>query len=332
MNRLFATLCCLFSMNVWAFDDFPLQMFGDQVGNGGKVVVCRNAEEEITWIRLLDFYESEILYALTHNFEEGSHLQKARGAVQILRSVDPQRMARYSEAIDTFFDNVKFVNSPLMETPDSDHIVAPPEGCKVEQAVIQLKPNFPSDRLYTINQNLWNHLDSDNQAGLILHEIIYFGAIPRGHQNSIGVRYFNAHVSSGVLTQISQYEYDELLLLTKLYTHRWTDVDTGYEWSFMAGVAPTWNKARIACRDVEKSSLPEPRIVEASANRLLTSQISLFVSENLFGETWSSYRRSGDGRIAINLWSESAIDRHYRQSNDVANIICLNLNPIGGEL
>lgn len=39
--------------------------------------------------------------------------------------------------------------------------------------LIQKDPQFPSEKRYSINLDLWNRLDGVNRAGMIMHEILY---------------------------------------------------------------------------------------------------------------------------------------------------------------
>jgi hypothetical protein len=54
--------------------DFPVDAFGDQVGNGGKGVVCSDDRGVITQVELLDFYEAQVLYGLEASFPAGSYI------------------------------------------------------------------------------------------------------------------------------------------------------------------------------------------------------------------------------------------------------------------
>lgn len=67
-----------------------------------------------------------------------------------------------------------------------------PRGCKIEQIAIQKEPAFPEDKRFTVSKDLWDLLDEDNKAGLVLHEIIYREALLYGHEDSVNARYVNS--------------------------------------------------------------------------------------------------------------------------------------------
>jgi hypothetical protein len=63
-------------------------------------------------------------------------------------------------------------NVVLPDVPDSIP-VALPKGCHMEQIAIQKWDSnlYVGEERYTINEGLWNLLDADNQAVLVIHEL-----------------------------------------------------------------------------------------------------------------------------------------------------------------
>lgn len=312
------------SGNAFAMGDFPARPFGDQVGNGGKLIVCRNQDDEITSTKLLDFYESEILYGLSPAFVGATFIEKAANATDRLARVDPRRSSQYGQQVAGFLRNTRFVTSPLMETPDSDHIIAPPVGCKIEQVAIQLRPSFPQDRLFTINLALWDTMTEIDKAGLVLHEVIYVEAIARGHKNSIGVRYINAYLASGRIDELNQSEYFDLMSASKLRTMRVEDPQSHLIWTFLDSINVNWEMAKRACNELEQSNIPTPIELEAAKVFLISSSIEGLVGESDIPETWTSYRRPADGTIAVGFWTHDNIDLVFRPRNEASNILCVN--------
>jgi hypothetical protein len=301
-----------------------LKAFGDQVGNGGKAVVCRRNSGQIASSLLLDFYESEVLYHLRPSFISGSYLEKARAAISSLRNIDNHRHEFLQSLLTAFVANTRFVKSPLIDTPDSDHIVAAPQGCSIEQAAIQIKPSFPQDKRYTINEEIWNSLDEDHRAGLVLHEIIYFEAIARGHRNSIAVRYYNAHLSGDRFKEMSEEDYAKLISTTNLRTQIWLDLQTKKKWIFLATLNANWHVAKEACSTIALAVLPSKEVMQAAAANLIASPIFDSIAEENNAESWTLDRSPVDGQTAIGLWSSTGIDIFYRNPNtDNANVLCL---------
>lgn len=205
-------ICSMLSMAAWA---------GNEVGNGGDVVACYETGT-LTSIKLLDFHEAEVLrpeliYDLGDN--KMTHMEKVHFALERLSRLDAKRALAYKDKANHFFDNTRFVTKvTLQDIPDSGYVPIA-ENCKILQIAIQKKPLFPEDRLYTISRELWDLLDEDHRAGLVLHEIIYGETIALGQNNSIKARYFASLVSSGFIGKLSQSEYDERVKMVMGDTH-----------------------------------------------------------------------------------------------------------------
>jgi hypothetical protein len=58
---------------------------------------------------------------------------------------------------------------------------------------------FFHDKIYLIDRDLWERLDNNNKAGLVLHEIIYRESIRGGAVNSRAVRKYNGLILTGEL-------------------------------------------------------------------------------------------------------------------------------------
>ena len=302
--------------------DFAIPKFGDQVGNGGKIVVCRGGDDAVLSMEPLDFYEARVLGRPAPSFGDGNFIRKAHDVAARLATLDSDRSRFYVDMIDRFVSNAAFVESPLMETMDSDHIVAPPDGCAIEQAVIQAEPQFPTDRLFTITKPLWDGLDENGRAGLVLHEVLYYDAIARGHKNSIAVRYVNAWMSSNQLSGLSPPDYDRLMQAAKLYNLRWVDGER--TWTYLDSIDATWKKASKACRVLLDADLPEASEVAERAEELRKTPLEKVIRGTVDNDTWTASRREEDGKITAYHWSESALDRVTRASADFANVLCVD--------
>lgn len=171
---------------------------GNDVGNGGDVVICRDAGGRIRSIELLDYFEARTRWGMSVTlgtpgsaFEENVHTLISRLAI---RNPDQERMLRMWW--DSFMKESMFLPGvQLVDVPDSAH-VAIPAGCAIEQVAIQSPPRFERDKRYTINKDLWDAMDNVNRAGLVFHELIYRHGIEAELRNSIPVRYYNALVAS----------------------------------------------------------------------------------------------------------------------------------------
>lgn len=143
----------------------------DRVGNGGDVLVCPGQK-----MIMLDTYE------LSTNGEElgfdpttQDPFTKVERKMAELSKVSKLRGARYLEWLSSFPREAQF--RPGIELPDIDDegLVVIPRGCKLEQIAVQAKSeDVPVlGYRYIINKDLWDQLDPDNQAVLLMHELVY---------------------------------------------------------------------------------------------------------------------------------------------------------------
>jgi hypothetical protein len=176
----------------------PNSYAGREVGNGGNVVVCRDQARNIRSVELLDYYEARTIRGFTIDLGGGLTVdEKLADIFARLTRLSPVKAKRLNTTLENFSANAVFIPGiTLVATPDSNHIIVP-DGCVIEQVVIQKDPVFPEDHLFTVNKDLWDHLDPTTEAGLILHETFYHEALLNPKvTDSIAVRYFNAYMSS----------------------------------------------------------------------------------------------------------------------------------------
>lgn len=178
------------------------------VGNGGDVVVCPDRPAE-----MLDVYEARELrgIGLSMGSPELDPYAKAAAALALLAPHDPQRAETYLEWLREFDGEAKFKEGiELVDVPDSLHVFLP-RGCALEQIAIQRDPPFEPNVRYIISKDLWDLLNADHQAALLLHEIVYRDAIAHHQTDSINARYFVAYLISGRLAGMSEQGYRDLI-------------------------------------------------------------------------------------------------------------------------
>jgi hypothetical protein len=198
MRKPVLLLSILFSLNALAIG-------GGTVGNGGDVVVCKDK------VMMLDTYEASTLRnyktdlgALTDSIEA-----KIKLAVKRLAKVDPYRTAVIAYLASEFMNDTKFVSGvKLRDVKDSEEIFLP-EGCVIEQIAIQNIKVVNRDPFYIVNADLWDRMDNDNKAILILHEAIFRAA--QGAWPSPTVRLLNSMAFSTQLDQMTPLEYYEFV-------------------------------------------------------------------------------------------------------------------------
>jgi hypothetical protein len=177
---------------------------GDERGNGGDAVVCRDQAGKIQKALLLDYYEAKELRKIPINLgQEGTFSQKIVHVLSRLERVAPRRAEKYREWFNTFFSEAELPSGIDLETiPDSNHVFVP-HGCKVEQLAIRRNPERPEDKRYIINKDFWEKLSEDDKAGLVLHELIYREMSDLGEKDSVSSRYLNSILSSEAVEKLS---------------------------------------------------------------------------------------------------------------------------------
>jgi len=184
-----------------------------EVGNGGGSFVCRNADKQIQRAELLDIFEGRDLRTLPLNLgapNEDFHAKIDR-ILALLAKVAPLRAKKYQELYKSFFDEADFMQGvDLVLIPDAENI-ASPTGCQYEQTAIQQEPQFPGDKRYFFNADIWDHLDGNSRAALILHEIIYREGIFWGQDNSKAVRYLVEVITSTEMLDMTEAKFTDLV-------------------------------------------------------------------------------------------------------------------------
>jgi hypothetical protein len=181
---------------------------GTETGNGGGVVVCRDPETQaIQSVELLDFYEAKVIQSRVLDMGEKTipWTEKIETVFKKLDRLSPTRSKKYRKIYERFFNEAKMIpNANLTYIDDAANIVLP-LGCTKEQASILKTPEFPGEKRYTMSQFLWDKMDNDSKAGLILHEIIYQEGLAWDHKNSKPTRFLTGLLTS---TEINQYTPD----------------------------------------------------------------------------------------------------------------------------
>lgn len=194
----------------------PLARAGDKAGNGGNVVLCTDPAGKVTSVQLLDYYEAQTIWRF--QLDLGDPLMDPQAKVQrVLERV--RRLHPFTaEALEArsagFFDDALLLSNVELAPVDDSGEYFLPVGCKLKQIAVQRQKQFPEDKTFLINKDVWDILDNDQRAGLILHEIAYekllhtkppypFPGQPQLEPESRQARYFNALASSAGYAQIT---------------------------------------------------------------------------------------------------------------------------------
>ncbi len=143
---------------------------GNEGGNGGDVVICRDSYKTNQPV-LLDYFESNKKIKITGSEDP---FDKVRIVLKRVAKHDPIRARLYEEGLNNFIEETIFIrNTRLPDISDEGWILARSRHqlairCIKQQAVIQiwrpdLNENYQSWRgvrknRYYIDQNLWDNL------------------------------------------------------------------------------------------------------------------------------------------------------------------------------
>lgn len=174
---------------------------GDKVLNGGNAVVCRNNSGAITSVKMLDLFEAELRGEIIR-FDQRKIGWRERLMAKLVewKSVAPIRMQKYEGWLRTFEQEwglYSGINIPAI--PDHGS-VAIPVGCELAPVAFQ-RPDeeiLPGVKRYVVNKDLWDFMDDDHRAGLVLHEIVYRETMAQKFPTSFQARYLTGFLSSAV--------------------------------------------------------------------------------------------------------------------------------------
>ncbi len=192
---------------------------GATVGNGGNALVClKLGTKEISSVSLLDYYEAQNRWDFTISLGDKtlSVDEKIELVLTRLAKFDPNRADDYRKQAAEFSSNTNFWPGVRLRAINDANIIGLPSGCVVSQIARQMEPEVSSDKYFVIAKDLFDLMDTDQKAGLILHEIIYREFISRGHTQSPAARHFNALLSSEQFAQLNLMSYLKQLQTNKL--------------------------------------------------------------------------------------------------------------------
>lgn len=189
-SLVLTTLILLVGQSAYGAGADPL-LAGDERGNGGSVVVCRDHRQQPSKVWLFDVYEQ--LNERGYVFRTSRIPDPVEAAVDLLADVrrfTPHRGGAYEKFIRAFMAQVQWAGD-LTRIPDLETDTKAPHGCAIEQLIIRRRViEFPEDKRFLINMNLWNAMDPQMRAAAIMHEAFYDEALAAGHRSSRLVRYF----------------------------------------------------------------------------------------------------------------------------------------------
>lgn len=195
------------------------------VGNGGDVVVC-NAESGQPPIELLDVFEAKRAgFVLDFGPRHLGVGGRVKHVLSRLETLDRARLQYYLDELSLLVDENSWRadssdiqhGTVLEDIPDEAGYRSLPNGCHIEQIVIQSLQPLPFQKRITVDEDLWEGLTSESQVALILHELLFADALYNGTAKSWQVRHLNGQLLRHDFKSLSKHEYEELLKLTNFY-------------------------------------------------------------------------------------------------------------------
>ena len=188
---------------------------GPRVGNGGKVLLCKDKPTEV-----YDYFEARDKRGF--KLQVGSASQTADQNLQILldrvAEVNPSRARLYRSWYSDFWKETNLKSGiKIIDVPDVG-VGEVPNGCEVAQVAAQMEPVFAGDTRYLINKDIWDQMDTVQRAALVMHELILREAkLPENaHEDSYRTRYFNGLLAANMVSGITSKKYGELIRLLEL--------------------------------------------------------------------------------------------------------------------
>ncbi len=200
---------------------------GTELGNGGDAIVCSTQSGRAP-AEILDYYEGREWHNHIHSFSTtGDFLARADHLLDRLATFDPDLASAFKQRVRSIYADFNLrPNIELENIPDSQHIGIP-TSCLLKQVVIRLSEVQLGQKRFQVSKDIWDLLDDNNRAGLLLHEVIYeylTGTLkvdlvpiqrdPRypgfPHGNSSYARRFNSLIGSLGFDQLTAVQYATL--------------------------------------------------------------------------------------------------------------------------
>lgn len=142
---------------------------GNEGAHGGGAVVCRDAQGKILSAELLDLYEGREEFGLTLMTSDDTVAQILSPIVERAKAMSARDFSRLYAEIQQVMSKKKMLANHIGLEPVVDSFpTIKPKDCKIEQLA-----NYKGDSVVLIDGELWEHLNNDNRAALIVHEAVY---------------------------------------------------------------------------------------------------------------------------------------------------------------
>jgi hypothetical protein len=220
VKKIFYKVALIFS--ICYFSEGYAQSGGHVIGNGGYVLKCE--KQNVITFESYDILEGRVLYDIEPVYsKKNDFLQKAEDIIKRLEKLNPSRTKLYLQWLSSFLKESKFLPKGvnLIDVPDIS-IGIRPDNCKLIQTIVQTANFEKQGYRYIIDTEVWDSLDNDNKAALIIHELIYREAVlpENNHPNSLLARELNQLIHSDKVKNMSLKQFIDFL-----FEHRFAQAD-----------------------------------------------------------------------------------------------------------
>lgn len=204
----------------------PLSCFaggGHTVGNGGVLLKC--LEDDRVYYKSYDLAELSILTSEKPLYsDKKNYLEKSYDIIGRLTKINPNRKALYESYVHSFLKEAHFLPRGVrLDRTEDIAFGLFPKNCEIVQAIVQkdLDLVVPGKR-FIIDVDIWDALDENTKAALVVHEVIYREALEpqNGHTHSIYTRKLNQLLHSTHFSELTLEGYHNFL-----YTNHFSTAD-----------------------------------------------------------------------------------------------------------
>lgn len=183
----------LFILSLSALFGFLSNSFAGRDSGGGNVFVCPQADGNVK-VEVVDLYEARLRGLKVQLGDPKLSVdRKVKDALARLALAEKYIAKQLNKIYLSLAEKSQHIpNAKFPSVNDSFHF-AEPDGCELKQAAIQKVPLFKEDKEFIFSANLWEKMDNDNKATLILHELAYRWVRNQRvlvHEDSVRIRYF----------------------------------------------------------------------------------------------------------------------------------------------
>lgn len=157
-------------------------------GFGGDVVICQDGRN-----KLLEYYEAEVQRNNPPSFAEADTYPEILEILLLrLGKQSPVQEAKAREALVAFkADQRSLRGVDLIGLKDFN--ISLPVECAVKKVIIAREKQFPEDKTYFIQKDLWEKLSEESKAGLVFQMLLFNTDLPEFNEKRDAAPYRLLH-------------------------------------------------------------------------------------------------------------------------------------------